>query len=160
MKKIIPALLFSALSSGAFAQSELKPQSSPAVIATVVTPAKTNPKPDDKKGPRFRFKEETYDFKDLKEGPVAEHVFEFKNIGKEPLIIQSASASCGCTKPEWPTEPILPGKSGKITVRYTTEKHVGPFMKDVYIVSNAVSDKPRYELHIKGTVAAKTADTK
>lgn len=108
--------------------------------------------------PQFQFKDknDTYDFGTLKEGPVAEHIFEFKNIGKEPLIIQSASASCGCTTPEWPKEPILPGKTGKLIVRYNTQGRVSPFSKDVYIQSNAfVPDgKERYELHIKGTVVA------
>jgi hypothetical protein len=108
----------------------------------------------DPNAPKFKFKEadDTYDFGNVKEGPVAEHVFEFKNVGKEPLIIQNASASCGCTTPEWPKEPILPGKTGKLTVRFNTVGHVGPFNKDVYIQSNAGND--RYTLHIKGTVEA------
>jgi len=121
--------------------------------------------------PEFKFKdkESTHDFGTLKEGPQATHIFEFTNTGNEPLIIQSASASCGCTTPEWPKEPILPGKKGKITVTYNTQGRVAPFNKDVYIVSNAkkVDNKERYELHIKGTVVAaenpadkKTADKK
>jgi len=108
---------------------------------------------EDVKGPKFKFKGgETHDFGTLKEGPAAEYVFEFVNVGKEPLIIQNANASCGCTTPEWPKEPILPGKTGKITVRYNTQGRPGPFSKDVFITSNAVSEKERFELHIKGTV--------
>lgn len=116
---------------------------------------------DNPNAPKFKFKEETYDFGNVKEGPLAEHIFEFKNVGKEPLIIQSASAGCSCTTPEWPKEPILPGKKGQIIIRYKTEGRPGPFMKDVFIVSNAVSEKERFELHIKGTVvpAATTAAT-
>ena len=120
-----------------------------------------------KSGAEFKFKEETYDFGTLKEGPVATHVFEFTNVGNEPLIIQNASASCGCTTPDWPKEPILPGKKGKITVNYNTQGRVAPFNKDVYIQSNArmPEGKERYELHIKGTVVAaenpaKPADAK
>lgn len=108
-------------------------------------------------GPEFKFKGgDTYDFGTLKEGPVVSHVFEFTNAGNEPLIIHGASASCGCTTPEWPKEPILPGKKGRLTVNYNTAGRVGPFNKDVYIQSNAkkVDNKERYELHIKGTVVA------
>jgi hypothetical protein len=105
-------------------------------------------------GPKFEFKGgDTYDFGKVPEGPSAEHVFEFKNTGKEPLIIQQANASCGCTTPEWPKEPILPGKTGKISVKFNTTGRGGqPFDKTVFISSNAVTEKERYELHIKGTV--------
>ncbi len=116
--------------------------------------AKPNPK-----APKFQFDSEMHDFGTIKEGPAAEHVFVFKNVGKEPLLIQNASASCGCTTPEWPKEPILPGKSGKITVHYNTQGRVGPFEKSVYISSNAVmpAGRDRYELKIKGTVTAANA---
>ncbi len=113
---------------------------------------------ENKNAPRFEFKGgDTHDFGTLPEGPKAVHVFEFKNVGKEPLIIQNASASCGCTTPNWPKEPILPGKTGSITVEYNTQGRVAPFNKDIYILSNAVvpEGKERYELHIKGTVLHK-----
>ncbi len=108
--------------------------------------------------PKFEFiGSETHDFGELPEGPIAEHVFKFKNTGKEPLIIQGASASCGCTVPEWPKQPILPGKNGEIRVKYNTQGRVSPFNKDIYIQSNAVvpDGRDRYELHIKGTVLSK-----
>src|SRR5690242_14041199 len=106
-------------------------------VGFISAQAQTQPAPKDPNAPQFKLKEETYDFGTIKEGPIAEHVFEFKNTGKEPLIIQNASASCGCTTPEWPKEPILPGKKGKLTVRYNTQGRVGPFNKDIYIQSNA-----------------------
>lgn len=95
---------------------------------------------------------DVHDFGKVKEGPSVEHFFEFKNAGKEPLIITNAQASCGCTTPEWPKEPILPGKKGKILVRYNTQGRPGPIDKTVWITSNAVSERDRYELRIKGTV--------
>jgi len=113
----------------------------------------------DANGPKMTFKGgDTYDFGTIKEGPLAEHIFEFKNTGKEPLIVQNASASCGCTTPEWPKEPILPGKTSKITVRYNTQGRVGPFTKDIYIQSNASTEGDRIQLHIKGTVVAAAAE--
>jgi hypothetical protein len=116
-----------------------------------------------KNAPKLLFtdKNDTYDFGKVPEGPVAEHIFEFKNVGKEPLIISNCNASCGCTTPEWNKEPILPGKKGKITVRYNTQGRVGPIAKSVYVTSNAVlpEGKDRYELYIKGeVVAAPTTD--
>ena len=117
--------------------------------------------PANKNMPQVKFKNgDTHDFGTIKEGPQAEYVFEFTNVGKEPLIIQGASASCGCTTPEWPKEPILPGKTGKIMVRYNTQGRVAPFNKQVYIQSNAFvpGGKERYELNIKGTVVAADAD--
>lgn len=108
-------------------------------------------------GAEFKFKGgETHDFGTLKEGPVAEYAFEFTNVGKEPLIIVDAKADCGCTTPEWPKQPILPGKTGKITVRYTTQGHVAPFNKHIYVKSNAKvpGGNERYDLQIKGVVVA------
>lgn len=107
-------------------------------------------------GPKFNFTGgDTYDFGTIQEGPAAVHKFEFKNTGNSPLIIMNATASCSCTVPEWPRQPILPGKTGEVTVSYTTQGHVGPFMKDVYIQSNAMKSTERYTVHIKGTVEAK-----
>lgn len=108
-------------------------------------------------GPKFAFKNgDVHDFGTLKEGPIAEYNFEFTNTGKEPLIIYDATADCGCTKPTWPPQPILPGKSGAIKVAYTTQGHVGPFSKHIYVKSNApqADGRERYELQIKGTVLA------
>ena len=126
-----------------------------------VTTTGAAPKPVNKNAPKFLFmdKNNTYDFGKVPEGPVAEHVFEFKNVGKEPLIISNCNASCGCTTPEWNKEPILPGKKGKITVRYNTQGRVGPIAKSVYVTSNAALEdgKDRYELYIKGEVVAPTS---
>jgi len=81
-------------------------------------------------------------------------VFKFKNKGKEPLIITRAKGSCGCTVPTWPREPIMPGKSGEISVKYATNR-VGPFTKTVTITSNAKT--PTTRLTIKGRVGPKPA---
>src|SRR5690606_23826755 len=62
--------------------------------------------------PTMSFTDTVYDFGTIKEGDVATHEYEFTNNGKNPLIISSAKGSCGCTVPEYPTEPIPPGKSG------------------------------------------------
>jgi len=103
-------------------------------------------------GPAFKFKESnnTFDFGSVKEGPDAVHVFEFTNTGDQPILIQTAESSCGCTTPDWPKAPILPGKTGKITVKYNTANRVGPINKSIYIKSNA--SRVPVELKITGNV--------
>ena len=102
--------------------------------------------------PIFKFTEEVHDFGNIIEGPEAQIEFVFTNIGKVPLIIMQANASCGCTTPDWTKEPVMPGQKGSIKVKYTTKDRVGSFNKTVFIRSNAKSDKERYEIQIKGNV--------
>tara|TARA_B100001758_G_C17978281_1_gene386777 strand:+ start:81 stop:548 length:468 start_codon:yes stop_codon:yes gene_type:complete len=68
--------------------------------------------------------------------PSSKCEFLFTNTGKEPLIISKAKGSCGCTVPNWPKEPIMPGETGTIKVNYD-EKRVGSFNKSITITSNA-----------------------
>jgi hypothetical protein len=77
--------------------------------------------------------------------------FTFKNEGKEPLILSNVRSSCGCTVPEWPRQPILPGESEVIKVKYDT-KRVGPINKNVQVFSNAKTSP--VILKIEGTVLA------
>jgi hypothetical protein len=78
--------------------------------------------------------------------------FKFNNTGKAPLIIKGAKGSCGCTVPSYPKEPIMPGESGYIKVKYDT-KRVGPFTKYVTLTTNATSNTTT-RLKISGTVEA------
>ncbi len=100
--------------------------------------------------PVMEFDIESHDFGNLEEGPKAEHIFAFKNIGKEPLILSNVKASCGCTTPEWPKEPIMPGEESEIKVVYNTKNRVGPFTKSITITSNAYT--PTKRIFIKGKV--------
>lgn len=75
---------------------------------------------------------EKHDFGKIKQGVPVDFVFEIKNISNKPVVVESTNASCGCTTPEKPTEPIMPGESGKIKVQYNAAA-VAPFTKDVYI---------------------------
>ncbi len=145
MKKLIIAIMF--VTAGVTGFTNHANAQAPAAAAAM-----------DPNAPKFTFKDgDTYDFGTVPEGPNAEHKFNFRNTGKSPLIITNASASCSCTVPAWPKEPILPGKTGDVTVSFTTKGHGGPFIKDVYIQSNAMKGNERYTIHIKGIVAATTA---
>ena len=121
------------------------------------TPAAAVPAPDPAAG-KFKFKEETHDYGEVPEGPMAETDFEFKNVGKKPIIITEAHGSCGCTVPQWPKDPILPKHKGVIHVSYNTNGRVGMISKDVIITSNAQQNPMK--LHITGMVKAKPAEAK
>lgn len=101
--------------------------------------------------PQAQFTRNKHDFGSIREslGAVTTE-FEFTNTGKSPLIIQRVSASCGCTTPSYSKEPILPGKKGKITARYSTKGRPGVFNKTVAVYTN-VPDTV-YVLTIKGNV--------
>ena len=73
-----------------------------------------------------------HDFGKIKQGVPVDFVFEVKNISDKPVVVESTNASCGCTTPEKPTEPIMPNETGKIKVQYNAAA-VAPFTKDVYI---------------------------
>ena len=100
------------------------------------------------------FKEISYNFGTIKEskGPVT-HKFEFTNTGNKPLILTNVTASCGCTRPEYPTKPIKPGKKGKIKVTYSPIGRPGAFKKTVKIKTNG--KERNTTLRIEGTVIPK-----
>lgn len=108
-----------------------------------------------KKGPEITFAEKQYNFGYIPEsgGPVS-HFFEFTNTGDAPLVIISATASCGCTRPTYPTEPIAPGKKGKIKVTYLPEGRPGEFDKVVKVRTN-VKESKKISLKISGSVTPK-----
>lgn len=98
---------------------------------------------------KIEFKSETVDYGQITKGSDGVREFEFTNTGSEALIISDVKSSCGCTVPEKPKEPIAPGKTGVIKVKYDT-KRVGPIRKTVTVYSNA--DEPIKALKIKGQV--------
>ncbi len=103
--------------------------------------------------PKFEFAEESYDFGTINEGEVVEHVFNFKNTGEAPLIILNATASCGCTVPSWPKEPIAVGESANITVKFNSKGKPGPTNKPVTITANTFPKITK--VTIKGNVKKK-----
>lgn len=100
-------------------------------------------------------KDNTVDFGTVtKESDSGIRTFEFKNTGDAPLIITNVQSTCGCTVPTKPTEPILPGKIGKIEVKYNMNP--GPIRKTITVESNAINvESGRIALKIKGEVIVK-----
>ena len=103
--------------------------------------------------PVIKFEEEIYDFKVITEGESVKYEFKFKNTGKTPLIISNATATCGCTIPEYPTKPVKPGEDGVIKVVFNSQGKVGMQDKVISIVSNANPNLAT--VHIVGEEKAK-----
>lgn len=86
----------------------------------------------------IKFASDVIDFGRVKAQSENNHAFEFVNTGTEPLLIENAKGSCGCTVPNWPKEPIMPGAKGKIDVVFRPKKRdtEGEDKKTVTVYSN------------------------
>ena len=93
------------------------------------------------------FTETLHDYGTINKGSEGTYVFTFKNTGNIPLVLTNVRSSCGCTTPSWPKEPIAPGATGEIKVKYNTNS-VGGFQKTITVFSNAKTEV----LTIKGSV--------
>lgn len=119
------------------------------------------PKPEDKEmvssaaenpnAPDISFEKTEHDYGKIMQHGDGNCEFKFTNTGKEPLILSNVRSSCGCTVPQWPKQPILPGESESIKVKYDT-KRVGVINKSITVTSNAKT--ATVVLKIKGTVLA------
>lgn len=100
---------------------------------------------------KITFETEVIDYGTITQGADGVREFKFTNNGKSPLIISNARGSCGCTVPTWPNEPIKPGESSVIKVKYDT-KRLGTINKSVTITSNA--ENATKVIRIKGKIIA------
>ncbi|MBN4072757.1 DUF1573 domain-containing protein [Crocinitomix catalasitica] len=132
------SLLFLGINVATHAQSETKVEG---------TPAETSD------GPIIKVDKKVHDYGTIDQGADGKCVFIVSNEGTQPLVISLCKGSCGCTVPVCPKEPIAPGESKEITVKYNTNR-VGAINKNVTITSNAVNE-PRMRIDIKGNVKAK-----
>ena len=109
---------------------------------------------DNVDGPSMKFETMEIDYGTIAQNSDPLRVFKFTNDGTEPLVIKAAKGSCGCTVPSYPKQPILPGESATIEVRYDT-KRIGPFQKTVTLTTNEANET--HTLRIKGKVEPNTA---
>lgn len=100
--------------------------------------------------PKMEFKDTVRDFGTIQQGEIVTMEYDFTNTGKTPLIIASASGSCGCTVADFPREPLAPGKSSSIKVQFSSVGKEGHQDKSVAITTN--SDRGIHILYIKGEI--------
>ena len=92
--------------------------------------------------PILKFDFDTYDFGQVTDGEIVEVDYTFKNIGESNLIIYDASASCGCTVPEYPKDKeIKPGESGVIKARFDSSGQTGKQVKSITLTTNTKNSK-------------------
>ncbi len=85
---------------------------------------------------QMTFKTKEFNFGTVRSGDIVKHNFEFTNSGTTPLVIAKATASCGCTVPNYPKEPIAPGQQGVIEVVFNTAHKLGAQQKTVTVTAN------------------------
>lgn len=107
----------------------------------------------EKKFPKMSFEEEVYDFGTITAGETVEHEFTFENSGEAPLVISNAKASCGCTVPSWTKEPIKPGETGNMLVKFNSRGKKNQQNKMVRITAN--TEKGTETIRIKAFVEPK-----
>ena len=107
-------------------------------------------------GPYITFEEKAFDFGDIHQDDKVEHLFSFENTGTAPLIITNVQTTCGCTAPEWPKEPIMPGEKGNIMVKFDSKGKYGRQNKVISVISNSVA--PTNQVKITTNVLPKKTD--
>lgn len=142
MKNLLVTFCFSLLlTGGIFAQDVSE------VPATKIANGEENAD-----GPSMYFETNVVDFGEIVQDGDPFRKVVFTNTGNAPLVIKNAKGSCGCTVPIWSKEPIMPGQTDTLTVRYDT-KRVGPIRKSVTLYTNQ-NEEP-YTLQVIGKVNPK-----
>lgn len=77
-----------------------------------------------------------HDFGTITEGDTVEHIYKFVNKGELPLVINNITASCGCTTPDWPRDPVSPGEASSVRVRFNSRGKQGQQRKTVTVYAN------------------------
>ena len=155
MKKLailFSAIIFISFSVNAQVSTAKQKQVKPAQKQEVKKDAPAVEQAKDPNAAIIQFDKTTHDYGTIDQHGNGKCEFTFTNKGKEPLILTNVRSSCGCTVPTWPKEPILPGQSKVIKVKYDT-KRLGVINKTIHVYSNATT--PSVTLRIKGKVVAK-----
>ncbi len=145
MKRILSAFAFAALVSTFATAQTAAPAQVPGAATEKVKIG----------GPVMTFEKTEMDYGTIAQGADPLRRFKFKNTGTEPLVIKNARGSCGCTVPSFKKEPIAPGETSEIEVRYDTQR-IGDFSKSITIETNE-GEQPRM-LMIKGKVNEKVVE--
>src|SRR5690606_5653910 len=115
MKRI--TTLFSLVMAVSLVGISCKDKASNKIVADNVESATTRDEAQ-KKVPVMTFEKSEHDFGTIEQGTPQETIFKFTNTGDAPLIITDAKSSCGCTVPNPPKDPIAPGETGELLVKF------------------------------------------
>ena len=121
-------------------------------ISLLILGACGNPGKDttkDTNDSKIEFESTSFDFGKIAFASDGTCIFRFTNTSMKPLIVNVVRTTCGCTNPEWPKDPVEPGKMGEIKVTYNT-RITGRFQKSITVFCNAVNSPVK--LFIKGDV--------
>ena len=143
MKKIILSIACAAILAACGNQETKQSESAPVAVSTSTATAPAD-------AAAFKFEKESFDFGQISNGEKVSYDFKFTNIGQSPLIITSATATCGCTVPDYPKEPVAPGAEGIIKVVFDSSGKLGMQNKVVTITANTVPEIT--QLNILGNV--------
>ena len=86
---------------------------------------------------QISFETTVHNFGDVNQGEKVEQIFKFKNSGNVPLVLQNVLTTCGCTVPEWPKDPVVPGAEGELKVIFDSTAKIGRQNKVITIRSNS-----------------------
>ncbi|AKD02893.1 DUF1573 domain-containing protein [Pontibacter korlensis] len=135
------------------AEAPVQPIENPNVVAT----AAEGEAATSENTPVMTFQQTEYDFGSIKQGETVEHTFEFTNTGSTPLVIESATATCGCTAPDWTRKPVAPGEKGFVQVKFNSTGKIGQQQPTVTIRANTEPNIVRVAL--KGNVEGSSIPT-
>ncbi|HMC97900.1 MAG TPA: DUF1573 domain-containing protein [Flavobacteriales bacterium] len=130
----------------------------PSKPATFDPMASTPAVVDNKPKTTVVFKGYEHDFGTIKQDSENKYVFAFTNTGTEPLIIESATGSCGCTVPNYPKAPIPPGGAGEIEVVYKPGKQENAQQKTVTVIANTEPKETTLRIKAQVTPGSGNAD--
>ncbi len=102
---------------------------------------------------KMEFDNIRYRYGEVDAGEIVTHTFKFTNVGKAPLVISNAKSTCGCTVPEWPKEPIPPGETGEIYVKFDTKNKDLYQTKPIFLTANTHPSETT--LYLMGKVRGK-----
>lgn len=159
---LLAVLLFAACNRDKTAEVGTQGMNAAATAASdaTATPAIDNPnvvrenEVPNPNAPVMKFAESEFDFGDIRADSKVGHTFTFTNTGKSPLLIEDATASCGCTTPSWTKSPVAPGATGTIEVQFDSRGKQGIISKSVSVRAN--TQPSRTTLLIKGNVLGTT----
>lgn len=97
----------------------------------------------------FSFSDRVHKFPHTQEGEVLEHDFPFVNKGDQPLIISNYKVSCSCTKVTYPDQPIMPGDTASVHVRFDTEGKTGWQYRPIQLFANTKKNPTEIEIRVK-----------